>query len=168
VQLGVSLGDAYVGRGDTARGDREARAAIAFGDSLPTGSENARFQAEWTYTRSLRKQKRFAEAEVYARRQYALAGKSVREIPYFWADASFMLGAVLVDRGKLAEAEPYVLDSYRTAREKLGTTNVRAARTLPLLVAIYDGLGRRAAADSLMGQMPDSMRTRVDSTRGRL
>ncbi len=168
VQLGVSLGDAYVGRGDTARGDREARAAIAFGDSLPTGSENARFQAEWTYTRSLRKQKRFAEAEVYARRQYALAGKSVREIPYFWADASFMLGAVLVDRGKLAEAEPYMLDSYRTAREKLGTTNVRAARTLPLLVAIYDGLGRRAAADSLMGQMPDSMRTRVDSTRGRL
>ncbi len=167
VQLGVSLGDAYVGRGDTARGDREARAAIAFGDSLPTGSENARFQAEWTYTRSLRKQKRFAEAEVYARRQYALAGKSVREIPYFWADASFMLGAVLVDRGKLAEAEPYMLDSYRTAREKLGTTNVRAARTLPLLVAIYDGLGRRAAADSLMGQMPDSMRTRVDSTRAR-
>jgi serine/threonine-protein kinase len=165
VQLGVSLGDAYVGRGDTARGDREARAAIAFGDSLPTGSEGARFQAEWTYTRSLRKQKRFADAELYARRQYALGEKSVKEIPYFWADASFMLGAVLVDRGKLAEAEAYLLDSYRTARDKLGTTNVRAARTLPLLVAIYDGLGRRSAADSLMRQMPDTMRARVDSTR---
>ena len=165
VQLGVSLGDAYLGRGDTARADREARAAIALGDSLPPGNENARFQAEWTYARALRKQKRLAEAEAVARSQYALAEKSVKEVPYFWADATFMLGAILVDRGKLAEAEPFVLDSYRTARDKLGPQHVRAIRTLPLLVAIDDGLGRRAASDSLLALMPDTMRARVESVR---
>jgi eukaryotic-like serine/threonine-protein kinase len=165
VQLGVSLGDAYLGRGDTARADREARAAIALGDSLPAGSENGRFQAEWTYTRSLRKQKRFEEAEVYARRQYALAEKSVKDIPYYWADATFMLGAVLVDRGRAAEAEPYLLDSYRTSRDRLGSANLRAARTLPLLVTVYDALGRPAVADTYRALMPDTMRARVDSTR---
>jgi tetratricopeptide (TPR) repeat protein len=165
VQLGVSLGDAYLGRGDTLHADSEAKAALALGDSLPPGNEDARFQAEWTYARSLRKQKRFDEAERYGRRQYIFAQKSVKGIPYFWSDAAFLLGAILVDRGKFAEAEPYMLDAYRTARDHLGPTHVRTIRTLPLLVAIYDGVARPSESEAYRAQMPDTMRVRVDSSR---
>jgi tetratricopeptide (TPR) repeat protein len=159
------LADAYLGRGDTARADAEAMAALALADSLPPGSENTNFQAVWTYARSLRKQKRLDEAERYGRRQYALAETSVKEIPYYWADASFLLGAILVDRDKFAEAEPYMLDAYRTARDHLGPTHVRTIRTLPVLVTIYDRLGRSSEAESYRALMPDTMRVRVDSTR---
>jgi len=165
VQIGVSLGDAYLARGDTAQSDKVARAAIALGDSLPAGNEGLRFQAEWTYTRSLRKQKRFEEAETFGRYQYALADKSVKQVPYFWADATFLLGAVLADRGKAREAESYLLDSFKTASEKLGPQHIRTLRTLPLLVTTYDALGRPADAERYRSLMPDTMRVRVDSVR---
>jgi serine/threonine protein kinase/tetratricopeptide (TPR) repeat protein len=165
VQIGVFLGDAYLALGDTAKSDKESRAAIALGDSLPPGSEILRFQAEWTYTRSLRKQKRLGEAETFGRRQYALAEKSVKGVPYFWADATFLLGAVLAERAKNKEAESYLLDSYKTANEKLGPNHVRTLRVLPLLVVNYDALGRPTDAERYRALMPDSMRVRVDSVR---
>jgi tetratricopeptide (TPR) repeat protein len=165
VQIGVFLGDAYLALGDTAKSDKEARAALAIGDSLPPGNENIRFQAEWTYTRSLRKQKRLADAETFGRRQYALAEQSAKAVPYFWADATFLLGAVLAERGKNKEAEPYLLDSYKTANDKLGPQHVRTLRTLPLLVTNYDALGRRAEVERYRALMPDTMRVRVDSVR---
>ena len=165
VQIGVSLGDAYLATGDTARADKEALAGITLGEGLPAGNEAERFQAEWTYARSLRKQKRFEDAERFARRQYALGQKSVKEIPYFWADATFLLGAVLFDRGKAKEAEPYLLDSYRTSRDKLGAQNVRTMRVLPLLVTTYDALAKISEVERYRALMPDSMRTRVDSVR---
>jgi serine/threonine-protein kinase len=165
VQIGVFLGDAYLALGDTAKSDKEARAALAIGDSLPPGNEIIRFQAEWTYTRSLRKQKRLADAETFGRRQYALAEQSAKAVPYFWADATFLLGAVLAERGKNKEAEPYLLDSYKTANDKLGPQHVRTLRTLPLLVTNYDALGRRAEVERYRALMPDTMRVRVDSVR---
>jgi serine/threonine-protein kinase len=165
VQIEVSLGDAYLARGDTARGDAEALAGIALGERLPPGNEAMRFQAEWTYTRSLRKQKRLAEAERFAFRQYALAEKSVKQVPYFWADACFMLGAVLTDRGKPRDAEPYLLESYRTSRDKLGAQQARTLRNFPILVVVYDQLGRHDEAQRYRAMMPDSMRLRVDSLR---
>ena len=165
VQIGVSLGDAYLARGDTMRADKEALAALAIGDSLPPGNEAMRFQAEWTYARSLRKQKRLAEAERFARHQYAMGEKSIKRVPYFWADASFMLGAVLADRGKTNEAERYLVESYTTANEKLGPQHIRTLRTLPLLVTTYDALRRRPDAERYRALMPDTMRVRVDSVR---
>jgi hypothetical protein len=94
-----------------------------------------------------------------------LAEKSVKQIPYFWADATFLLGAVLVDRGKPKEAEPYLLDSYATAKEKLGAQHVRTLRTLPLLVVTYDALERPRDVERYRALMPDTMRVRVDSVR---
>jgi tetratricopeptide (TPR) repeat protein len=165
MQIGIAMADAYAARGDTVRSDSVARAALALGDRLPPGSEGTRFQAEWTYARMLRAQRRFDEAERIGRRQYALAQRSVTNVPYFWADATFMLGAILVDRGKLGEAEPLMLDSYRTGRDKLGATHVRTQRVLPGLVMIYEGLGRTADAARYRGLMPDTMRVRFDSIR---
>jgi tetratricopeptide (TPR) repeat protein len=163
MQVRMSFADALAAAGDTARADREAAAAIALGARLPPGNEGTRFQAEWTWTRQLRRQRRFVEAEQIARSQYRHAQKSVTGVPYFWADATFILGAVLVDLGRWAEAEPYLLDSYQTARDKLGVAHVRSVRVLPALVAVYDGLRRTAAAARYRALMPDSMRARVDS-----
>jgi tetratricopeptide (TPR) repeat protein len=165
VQIGVSLGDAYLAKGDTARADREALAGITLGEHLPPGNEAERFQAEWTYARSLRKQRRFVDAERFGRRQYALALRSVKEVPYFWADATFLLGAILFDNGKAKEGEPYLLDSYRVAHDKLGPQHVRTLRVLPLLVTTYDALKRPSESERYRALMPDSMRVRVDSVR---
>jgi serine/threonine-protein kinase len=165
VAVRVLLGDAYLARGDTARSDKEALAAIALGDSLPPGNEGVRYQAEWTYTRSLRKQKRFADAERFGRHQYMLAEKSVKQVPYLWADAAFLLGAVLVDESKAKEAEPYLLEAYKTANEKLGPRDGRTLHTLPLLVTAYDLLHRGDDAERYRALMPDTMRARVDSLR---
>ena len=89
----------------------------------------------------------------------------MKEVPYFWADATFLLGAVLFDRGKAKEAEPYLIDSFRTSRDKLGAQNVRTLRVLPLLVTTYDALARPSDVERYRALMPDSMRTRVDSVR---
>jgi serine/threonine-protein kinase len=165
VQVGVALADSYAAAGDTVRSDQSARAALRLGENLPKGSESVRFQAEWTYARLLRKQKRLEEAERIGRRQYALAAISARDVPFYWADATFMLGAILIDRGKLREAEPYMLDSYATGRDKLGAGHVRTQRVLPGLVMINEGLGRMAEARRYRALMPDTMRRRFDSTR---
>ena len=165
VQIGVSLGDAYLAQGDTTRSDQEALAGITLGERLPPGNEAERFQAEWTYARSLRKQHRFADAERFGRRQYVLAQRSVKEVPYFWADATFLLGAILFDSGKAKEGEPYLLESYRVAHDELGPQHVRTLHVLPVLVTTYDALGRPTEVERYRALMPDSMRTRVDSVR---
>jgi serine/threonine-protein kinase len=137
LQVGVMIAEALSSLGDTAAAHNEARKAIAKIPAMPKGSELAAFMAEWRYARMLRHEGASAEAERAARQQFATGMASAGPYPYYVADAHYLLGVVLSDRGKYPEAERRLLDAYHTAAEKLGTDNSRTTRAVRELALLY-------------------------------
>ncbi len=164
LQIGMALAEARSIAGDTARAHAEAKAALALISGLPSGSEINGWQAEWIYARMLRREKN-AEAEAAARLQYAHGLATTAALPYYLADTHYMLGAVLSDRGKYAEAEPALLAAYTTARDKLGPANARTKRGARELAQLYLRWGRDTQATPFLAmlspEVADSVRQKI-------
>ncbi len=169
LQAEMALADALSAMGDTAEARREATRALALIDSLPAGSGLYAFIAEWTWAKVLRREGLLGEAESMARRQYATGMTSARDFPYYLSDSYYMLGVVLSDRGKYAEAERALISSYETARDGLGASNMRTERGQRELALLYLRWGRPRDAGHYLAMLTvpaaDSIRQRYSRER---
>jgi serine/threonine-protein kinase len=170
-QVGILIAEALSLLGDTAQAHAEARAALAAIARLPAGSELVAFQSEWRYALMLRREGASAEAERAARLQYATGLASAKPFPYYLADTEFLLGGILSDRGKYAEAEGHLLASYRIASDRLGPTHARTIRAIRELTQLYLRWGRPSDAGEwgarLSSPVVDSLRRKVSAERVR-
>jgi tetratricopeptide (TPR) repeat protein len=140
---------------------REARVALAGVPSLASGLETYAFLAEYRYASMLRRERRLAEAERAARRQLetAIAGASVPA--YSRADAHWLLGGVLSDRGRFAEAERHLRAAFDSAADP-GQSRIRVNRGALELAKLYLRWGRARDAEPLFAHVS---RTSADSVR---
>lgn len=164
-QLGILIAEALSALGDTAQAHAEAREVLAKLASMPSGNELNAFIAEWRYARILRRQGPTAEAERAARRQYETGMASATPYLYCLADTYYLLGGVLSDRGKYAEAERHLLEAFRVARDHLGAQHARTLRAERELAQLYLRWKRPAEAATylamLSGSDADPLRRKV-------
>jgi hypothetical protein len=78
----------------------------------------------------------------------ALASRQAAFPPDDWrvAEAGSLLGGGLVALGRYAEAEPLVVEGYRTLKQKRGAAYRRSRQALGRVVELYDAWGRSAEA----------------------
>ncbi|MEO7998528.1 MAG: serine/threonine-protein kinase, partial [Gemmatimonadaceae bacterium] len=154
MQLGITLADVQSFLGDTAGAHREAREALAMIPQLPDGSAVQAFITEWWYARMLRREQNWKEAEVAARQQFTDGVKSATSFPHYLSDSYWLLGAVLSDIGKYAEAEPLIKQSVTIAETRMGPTAPRVARGKRDLAVLLLRSGRAAEAQSILATLP--------------
>jgi hypothetical protein len=162
VQIGMLLAGALGEVGDSVRSDSVAAAALALFPKLPPGSEIYQFLGVWTHARTLWRARRLERAEAAARWQYDLANRTARGFPHYMSDAEYLLGGVLVDRGKFSEAEPHVLESYRIANEKFGASHPRTIRGAKELALLYRRWGKEEQSAKYLALLPAGL---ADSVR---
>lgn len=164
MQLGITLADVESFLGDTATAHKDAREALAMIPHLPDGSTVQAFITEWWYARMLRREQNWAEAESAARRQFASGVKAVGSFPHYLSDSYWLLGAVLSDVGKYAEAEPLIKQSISIAETRIGPAAPRVIRGKRDLAVLLLRSGRASDAEPVLATLPPATADSVRAT----
>jgi serine/threonine-protein kinase len=95
----------------------------------------------------LNREKKFVEAERYAREARAVINQAVGRDHWRWAGVGRTLGSALIGLKRYAEAEPILLDSYRVMSAKRGATNRTTLLIAQRLVELYTNWRKPAEAN---------------------
>jgi serine/threonine protein kinase len=98
-------------------------------------------------------------AETKYREALGVFERLKRDTPYTLGEIRAELGGCLVDLGRDADAEPFLVAGYETLRDKRGDADGRVVAALRRLAALYDKTGRGAKAEELRRRVPANVTT---------
>jgi len=100
----------------------------------------------------LNREKKYADAETYAREARAGMEAAVGREHWRWANVSRTLGVSLTGQGKFAEAEPILLASYEVSVRKRGPTHRTTQLTAQRVADLYQAWGRQQPAQEWLAK----------------
>jgi len=143
------LGDVLLAQGNVTRADSALSAALALrSDATPTSPETAQTLMGLAEVR--RRERRYPEAERFAREAIAIDRSRGRNGLADLARATKTLGSIFAAKGDNHRAVAYFRDALSAMREIRPDEHPETAATILDLAAALNDAGERAAADSLL------------------